>query len=134
MEKLHGAYFRASGKGYSLLIYISLVNLGAGKPGLEIGAIVRRIKRFAVENDFIIFLLAHIKKNEGEDLSYRDLRDSSFIAQDSDTVIMIKRTPKEGINVAKARVEFHRRTGVMEWVVTLEKQHGYLRELVRDAE
>jgi len=103
-------------------------------PSLEIGAIVRRIKRFAVENDFIIFLLAHIKKNEGEDLSYRDLRDSSFIAQDSDTVIMIKRTPKLGMNTARARVEFHRRTGIMEWVVNLEKQHGYLREIITEDE
>jgi len=100
-------------------------------PSLEIGAIVRRIKRFAVENDFVIFLLCHIKKTEGDDISYRDLRDSSFIAQDSDTCIMIKRTPKDGQNTAKARVEFHRRTGVMEWVVNLEKQHGYLREVVK---
>jgi replicative DNA helicase len=103
-------------------------------PSLEIGAIVRRIKRFAVENDFIIFLLAHIKKNENDDLSYKDLRDSSFIAQDSDTVIMIKRTPKEGMTTAKARVEFHRRSGIMEWVVYLDKQHGLLREVIRQDE
>jgi len=74
--------------------------------------------------------LAHIKKNEGDDLSYKDLRDSSFIAQDSDTVIMIKRTPKDGMTTAKARVEFHRRTGIMEWVVYLDKQHGLLREVI----
>lgn len=100
-------------------------------PSLEIGAIVRRIKRFAVDNDFVIFLLCHIKKNEGDDLSYKDLRDSSFIAQDSDTCIMIKRTPKIGQNTAKARVEFHRRTGKTEWVVDLEKQYGLLREIVK---
>jgi hypothetical protein len=99
-------------------------------PSLEIGAIVRRIKRFAVDNDFIIFLLCHIKKQESEDLSYKDLRDSSFIAQDSDTCIMIKRTPKNGINSAKARVEFHRRTGVMEYIIKLEKKYGLLFEIV----
>lgn len=99
-------------------------------PSLEIGAIVRRIKRFAVDNDFVIFLLCHIKKQESEDLSYKDLRDSSFIAQDSDTCIMIKRTPKNGINTAKARVEFHRRTGVMEYVIKLEKKYGLLFEIV----
>ncbi len=98
-------------------------------PSLDIGTIVRRIKRFAVDNDFVIFLLAHIGKNESEDLSYRDLRDSSFIAQESDCVIMVKRTPKEGQNTAKARVEFHRRTGIMERVVYLEKKHGYLVEI-----
>jgi replicative DNA helicase len=101
-------------------------------PSLEIGAIVRRIKRFAVENDFIIFLLCHIRKNESDDLSYKDLRDSSFIAQDSDTCIMIKRTPKEGQNTARARVEFHRRTGTMEWIVPLEKRHGLLVEVMQN--
>ena len=80
----------------------------------------------------MIFLLCHIKKAESDDLSYRDLRDSSFIAQDSDTCIMVKRTPKDGINTAKARVEFHRRTGIMEWVVYLEKQHGLLVEITKD--
>lgn len=102
-----------------------------GNPSLEIGAIVRRVKRFAVENDFVIFLAAHIKKTDGEDISYRDLRDSSFIAQDSDTVIMVKRTPSRGDNTASARVEFHRRTGIMEYVVNLEKQHGLLRQIVK---
>ena len=63
-------------------------------------------------------------------MSYKDLRDSSFIAQDSDTCIMIKRTPKNGVNSAKERVEFHRRTGIMEHIVTLEKINGYLREVV----
>jgi replicative DNA helicase len=98
-------------------------------PSLDIGTIVRRIKRFAVDNDFVIFLLCHIGKNESEQLSYRDLRDSSFIAQESDCVIMVKRTPKEGINTARARVEFHRRTGIMEHIVSLEKQNGLLKEV-----
>lgn len=99
---------------------------------LDIGTIVRKIKRFAVDNDFVIFLLCHVGKNTGENLSAQDLRDSSFIAQESDSVIMVKRTPLEGPNKARARVEFHRRTGVMEEVVYLEKQHGYLRELVKE--
>lgn len=101
---------------------------------LDIGTIVRKIKRFAVDNDFVIFLLAHIGKNETENLSYRDLRDSSFIAQESDCVIMIKRTPSDGINTAKARVEFHRRTGTMEWLVYLEKRHGLLVEVIKERE
>jgi replicative DNA helicase len=101
---------------------------------LDIGTIVRRIKRFAVDNDFVIFLLAHIGKNETEELSYRDLRDSSFIAQESDTVIMIKRTPKESQTSARARVEFHRRTGKIEWIVYLDKQNGVLKEVIKDGE
>ena len=97
-------------------------------PSLDIGTIVRRIKRFAVDNDFVIFLLCHIGKNEAEQLSYRDLRDSSFIAQESDCVIMVKRTPDKGINTARSRVEFHRRTGVIEKIVDLVKVDGLLRE------
>lgn len=135
MEKCMEAFFKYNCRIFFIDHLHFLVDMArVNNPSLEIGAIVRRIKRFAVENDFIIFLLAHIKKNEGEDLSYRDLRDSSFIAQDSDTVIMIKRTPKLGMNTARARVEFHRRTGIMEWVVNLEKQHGYLREIITEDE
>ncbi len=95
---------------------------------LDIGTIVRRIKRFAVDNDFIIFLLAHVGKNESVDLSYRDLRDSSFIAQESDCCIMVKRTPHEGQFTSRARIEFHRRTGTMEHVVYLQKQNYLLIE------
>jgi replicative DNA helicase len=101
---------------------------------LDIGTIVRRIKRFAVDNDFVIFLLCHIGKAESEQLSYRDLRDSSFIAQESDTVIMIKRHPKKGPNRAIASVEFHRRTGIMEKMVNLDKQKGFLVEVEDDTE
>jgi hypothetical protein len=97
-------------------------------PSLDIGTIVRRVKRFAVDNDFVIFLLCHIGKAESEQLSYRDLRDSSFIAQESDSVIMIKRTPKNGETTAKARVEFHRRTGAIEKEVYLIKVDGLLHE------
>lgn len=99
-------------------------------PSLDIGTIVRRIKRFAVENDFVIFLLCHVGKNTGDDLSHKDLRDSSFIAQESDCVIMIKRTPEDGQTLARARVEFHRRTGIMEHVVYLEKKNGLLYETI----
>jgi len=132
MDRCMEAFFKYNSRIFFIDHLHFLVDMArVSNPSLEIGAIVRRIKRFAVENDFIIFLLAHIKKNENDDLSYKDLRDSSFIAQDSDTVIMIKRTPKEGMTTAKARVEFHRRTGIMEWVVYLDKQHGLLREVVK---
>ena len=130
MERCLEAFFKYNTRIFFIDHLHFLVDMArVSNPSLEIGSIVRRIKRFAVDNDFVIFLLCHIRKNESDDLSYKDLRDSSFIAQDSDTCIMIKRTPKEGQNRAKARVEFHRRTGVMEWVVELEKQHGLLHEV-----
>lgn len=133
MERCMEAFFKYHARIFFVDHLHFLVDMArVNNPSLEIGAIVRRLKRFAVDNDFIIFLLCHIKKAESDDISYRDLRDSSFIAQDSDTVIMVKRTPKEGMASAKARVEFHRRTGIMEWVVNLEKRDGYLREIVKN--
>jgi len=135
MERCLEAYFKYNTRIFFVDHLHFLIDMArVSNPSLEIGAIVRRIKRFAVDNDFVIFLLCHIKKTEGEDISYRDLRDSSFIAQDSDTCIMIKRTPKNGQNTARARVEFHRRTGKIEWVVELEKQHGLLREVAKSEE
>ena len=129
MERCLEAFFKYGTRIFFIDHLHYLIDMARVKnPSLDIGVIVRRIKRFAVENDFVIFLLAHVGKNTGEDLSWKDLRDSSFIGQESDCVIMIQRTPKLGINTAKASVEFHRRTGVMEWMVNLEKKHGLLVE------
>jgi hypothetical protein len=41
---------------------------------------------------------------------------------------MIKRTPDVAENAARLRVEFHRRTGVLEKVIELVKVDGALRE------
>jgi len=98
-------------------------------PSIEIGQIIRRLKSLAVSGNFIIFLLCHTTKGSSEDsLSFESIRDSSFISQESDTVFMIKRTPKEGDNRARLSVEFHRRTGVIEKRVDLIKINGCLVE------
>jgi len=98
-------------------------------PSLEIGQVIRRLKSLAVEGEFIIFLLCHTKMGASEDrLSYESIRDSSFISQESDSVFMIKRTPKDGILTARLTVEFHRRTGVLEQVVYLVKAGDKLGE------
>ncbi len=98
-------------------------------PSIEIGQIIRQLKILAVDKGYIIFLLCHTTKGSSEDnLSYESVRDSSFISQESDTVFMIKRTPKEGETRARLRVEFHRRTGVLEKTVELIKVNGLLGE------
>lgn len=133
MKRCLESYFKYNARVFFIDHLHYLVDQARIKnPSLDIGVIVRRIKRFAVENDFVIFLLCHVGKNTGDDISHKDLRDSSFIAQESDCVIMVKRTPNDGQNTARARVEFHRRTGIMEQVVYLEKQHGILREVIKD--
>jgi replicative DNA helicase len=104
-------------------------------PSIEIGQIIRKLKSLAVSGNFLIFLLCHTTKGSSEEnLSFESIRDSSFISQESDSVIMIKRTPEEGENTARLRVEFHRRTGVIEKIVKLIKVDGYLGEIERSEE
>ena len=101
-------------------------------PSIEIGQVIRRLKSMAVEKEIVVFLLCHTKmgKHDGT-LSYESIRDSSFVSQESDTVLMIQRKPDLGENRARLRVEFHRRTGVMEKTVDLIKVDGLLREVTR---
>jgi len=113
-----------------------LVDLARQKQmSIEIGTIIRRLKTLAVQGDFTILLMCHtIKGKQDGILSYESIRDSSFISQESDSVIMIKRTPEDGDNTARARVEFHRRTGVLERTVNLVKINGLLQERAADRE
>ncbi len=98
-------------------------------PSIEIGTVIRRLKGIAVNREMIVFLLCHTTKSTRDgSLSYESIRDSSFVSQESDTVFMVKRTPEDGENAARLRVEFHRRTGVMEKIVNLMKVRGLLRE------
>lgn len=99
-------------------------------PSLDIGSVIRRLKSMAVDNGLIVFLLCHTTKGKSDgNLSYESIRDSSFVSQESDCCLMIRRTPKEGENTAQCRIEFHRRTGCLEKVVRLEKIGRYLREV-----
>jgi RecA-family ATPase len=108
-----------------------LVDLARMKnPSIEIGQVIRKLKTLAVNNGFIVFLLCHTVKGKSENgLSYESIRDSSFISQESDCVIMIRRTPEDGETAAQMRVEFHRRAGIIEKVVDLIKVSGYLHEV-----
>jgi len=98
-------------------------------PSIEIGQVIRRLKSMAVEHEFIVFLLCHTTKGASDtDMTYEAIRDSSFVAQESDCVLMIRRSTKEvDGNKARLRVEFHRRTGVLQKVVNLYRgSDGYL--------
>jgi replicative DNA helicase len=102
-------------------------------PSIEIGTVIRKLKTIAVQGGFVIFLLAHTVKGKSDtNLSYESIRDSSFISQESDSVLMIMRTPQKGENTARLSVEFHRRTGVLERMIDLVKINGYLREATRE--
>ncbi len=121
-------------KYHTRIIFIDhlhfLFDMGRAKnPSLEIGTVIRKLKTIAVQGGFIIFILCHTVKGKSETgLSYESIRDSSFVSQESDCVLMIKRTPEDGANAARLRVEFHRRTGVLEQIVNLVKVNGLLQE------
>lgn len=130
--------FESFEKYHSRIIFIDhlhyLIDLARVKnPSIEIGQIIRELKSLAVSGQFLIFLLCHTTKGSSEDnLSFESIRDSSFISQESDSVFMIKRTPDKGESTARLRVEFHRRTGVIEKIINLIKINGYLVEREED--
>lgn len=99
---------------------------------LGIGQVVRALKHLCVKGGFCIILLCHYSKGqtlETED-SYENIRDSSLIAQESDTVFLVRRLSEDGeyTNKAVLSVEFHRRTGEMKKKVGLVKHGKFLYE------
>ena len=61
----------------------------------EVGFVVRELKTIAKRWNVVIVLIAHLRKTDVEqEPDLDDLRDSSFIAQDADTVIILWREHK----------------------------------------
>lgn len=79
-----------------------------------IGMMLRELKKIAIKHRVTIFLVSHMKK-----LTYDrapevdDLRDSSFVGQEADIVMFIKRVRAEGqyTNNATLYISKNRRTG-----------------------
>lgn len=97
---------------------------------LEIGSLIRHLKRIAVTKEMVIFLACHTtKKNKDrttENIDYGAIRDSSIISQESDSVFMIARGDD---NMAQIKIEFHRRTGVRNKIIDIGKIEGWLVEI-----
>jgi len=115
---------------------------------LNIGAVMRRIKQeIAITMNVVVFVIAHQgQKKEGEP-SIDNIRDSSFIAQESDMVFVVFRTadpvPDELLENAKikgyqqtfdqgycaVKIEKARRTGVYKKRLKYQKQGYWLEEV-----
>jgi len=85
---------------------------------LLIGDLMRKLKSIAVRYEVVIFLVSHIRKLQlDKDPDIEDLRDSSFISQESDTVLLMwrnKTKTKDGYqytNEARMSVAKNRSTG-----------------------
>jgi replicative DNA helicase len=100
-------------------------------PSLEVGTIVRALKRLAVDRMLCVVLICHVSKGQREvdEDSYENLRDSSLIAQESDTVIFVRRRPDVGDCAAKITVDLHRRTGVMKQATWAVKVGQFLQQM-----
>jgi replicative DNA helicase len=76
---------------------------------LEIGFVMRSLKKIAISQRVCIFLIAHLGKIKTgeEEPDTLDLRDSSFVGQESDNILIIWRraedSPKGVVKVAKNR-------------------------------
>ena len=98
-------------------------------PSLEIGTVIRGLKRLAIDHDVIIFLAAHTTKLKDDKVpTADDIRDSSFVGQESDCVMILWRV-KNLENVSRLKVEFHRRIGIINKTIDLVFHDGELREV-----
>lgn len=111
-----------------------IVDLGENM-SLQIGRTMRELKRIAKQWNVTIFLIAHLKKTKMEEQpDLEDLRDSSFIAQEADTVIMLwRKTTKQAgrvviENEVNVSVQANRRTGKT-GNVTFMFEDGKFREI-----
>lgn len=105
-----------------------IVTMNRGNFSVEIGAVMRAIKKMALNFNICFFLIAHTQKIKTEtELGLGDTRDSSFIEQEADNVFYLWRTKKD--RQAKLKIAKNRRNGIFEKKITLFKVGNFLEEL-----
>jgi replicative DNA helicase len=134
----------AKAKYDSRIVFIDhlhfIVPFSTERQDLKIGETMRELKRLAKLWDVVIVLIAHLKKTRMETApDLEDLRDSSFIAQEADTVIMLWRKTEringEVVisNETVVSVQANRRTGKTGNIL-LSFENGKFTELDRSKE
>ena len=110
-----------------------------GNSSLEIGSIVRNIKKVALRQNIIIFLIAHTKKIQSDkELSLGDVRDSSFIEQEADSVLYVWRKEDETIDDelvndrSVLKIAKNRKLGTKNTKIELKYVNGNLMELEKN--
>jgi len=93
-----------------------------------IGKTLRALKIMALKTHVPIFLISHLTKlSTGTEPTINDLRDSSFIGQEADTVLMIWRDDERTSNKSFVKVGKSRRTGNRE-TIQVQLENGRFRE------
>lgn len=112
-----------------------IFELRTQQASLEIGDIMRTLKQLALETDTVIFIVCHTTKariEKSDDIGIHSLRDSSFVAQESDTALFIHRSQESNAicttNEAYLKVLTARRTGVMGKTIAIKKRGEFLEE------
>lgn len=109
-----------------------LIDMGKiSNASLEIGQVVRDLKLIAVKNNLIIFLLCHlVKTKQFNEVSLSDIRDSSLIACEADTVMLIWRVDEQiELNSSIVKIDKQRRTGAINKKTKLVFDLGILKEI-----
>lgn len=95
-----------------------IVPMNDDRMDLRIGQAMRELKRLAKQWNVVIFIISHLSKTKMDTQpDLEDLRDSSFTAQEADTVIMLwRKTVREQgqiviMNEVNISVQANRRTG-----------------------
>lgn len=106
------------------------------RPDLAIGSLARRLKRLAIEEKLVIFLLCHLQKvkiEDVEDIDFSLIRDSSFITQESNTVLfMYRKVKSDGIKQVDETVLklcFHRKSGCFNRLIPLQFKDYTFKEI-----
>lgn len=97
----------------------------------------RKIKRLAVEEGLVVFLIWHVMKMNVlsvGDLDQSLIRDSGLVCGEADTLLFTYRQVKsDGITKMEEgyiTIDFARRTGAMKMVIPVVKEGAFFRELM----
>ena len=109
--------------------------MAGGNTSLLIGAVMRELKRMAIQYNIIIFLIAHTKQTKflkGQMPDLTSLRDSGMVAAESDFVLFIDRKQTEDkMNWDDKSVLFlakNRWNGQTGWVHLVFKNNKFIEE------
>jgi replicative DNA helicase len=98
---------------------------GISNMSLLIGGLVRELKKFAVQMNMTIFLLAHMTKaSPDQEPDVNSCRDSSFVSQEADTLLFVWRRLQTDSG-AIVKIAKNRRYGVMGKKVYLLKEGDF---------
>lgn len=95
----------------------------------DIGSVVRTLKLIALKHNLILFLICHTMKTRGDsdvELGLGDVRDSSLIEQEADTVLYVWRDKDYESNRSWVKIAKNRKKGIINCKTSLIYRHGRL--------